>query len=172
MRCENADALTDGRLVSPSAERNKAPIGEVLKRVLPASGLVLEISSGTGQHVVHFARAMPSCVWQPTERDPDCLRSIAAWLAAEALENVKAPRCTGKVLPLASMSLGRRTKRGSETFFSLGRRRRPRPRNCPVMSKRENSRTVPSPFIGVGRGGQGVGTARFAMRPWVFIWTK
>ncbi len=34
---------------------------------------------------------MPSCVWQPTERDPDCLRSIAAWLAAEALENVKAP---------------------------------------------------------------------------------
>jgi cyclopropane fatty-acyl-phospholipid synthase-like methyltransferase len=52
---------------------------------------VLEISSGTGQHVVHFARAMPHRVWQPTERDADCLRSIAAWLAAEKLENVNAP---------------------------------------------------------------------------------
>jgi cyclopropane fatty-acyl-phospholipid synthase-like methyltransferase len=91
MRCENADSRPDGRLVSPSAERNKGPIAEVLKRILPARGCVLETSSGTGQHVVHFARAMPSCVWQPSERDPDCLRSITAWLAAEALENVKAP---------------------------------------------------------------------------------
>jgi cyclopropane fatty-acyl-phospholipid synthase-like methyltransferase len=91
MRCENAGCLADGRLVSPSAERNKAPIAEVLQRVLPTRGSMLEISSGTGQHVVHFARAMPNCVWQPTERDPDCLRSIAAWLAAEALQNVNAP---------------------------------------------------------------------------------
>jgi cyclopropane fatty-acyl-phospholipid synthase-like methyltransferase len=91
MRCENADALTDGRLVSPSAERNKGSIAEVLERVLPGSGFVLEVSSGTGQHVVHFARAMPHRVWQPTERDPACLRSIRAWLSAEELENVKAP---------------------------------------------------------------------------------
>ena len=92
MRRENADAPTDGRLLSPSAERNKGPIAEVLQRVLPGSGSVLEISSGTGQHVVHFACAMPDRIWQPTERDADCLRSITAWLAAEGLENVKAPR--------------------------------------------------------------------------------
>jgi SAM-dependent methyltransferase len=91
MRCENADALADGRLVSSSAERNKGPITDVLERVLPESGSVLEVSSGTGQHVVHFARAMPHLVWQPSERDADCLRSISAWLAMARLENVKAP---------------------------------------------------------------------------------
>ncbi|MGA7326838.1 MAG: DUF938 domain-containing protein [Rhodomicrobium sp.] len=91
MRCENADVLTDGRLVSPSAERNKGPIAEILLRVLPESGCILEISSGTGQHVVHFARLMPYLIWQPTERDADCLQSIAGWLAAEAPANVNAP---------------------------------------------------------------------------------
>jgi len=55
------------------------------------SASVLEVSSGTGQHVVHFARAMPHRVWQPTERDADCLRSITAWLAMDELDNVKAP---------------------------------------------------------------------------------
>src|SRR5258706_5204051 len=91
MRCENAEVLTDGRLVSPSAERNKGLIAEVLARALPENGTVLEVSSGTGQHIVHFARAMPHLVWQPTERDPDCLQSIAAWLAAQPLTNVNAP---------------------------------------------------------------------------------
>jgi cyclopropane fatty-acyl-phospholipid synthase-like methyltransferase len=91
MRSENADALTDGRLRSPSAERNKGPIAGVLQRVLPESGSVLEVSSGTGQHAVHFARAMPHHVWQPTECDAACLQSIAAWLATEKLENIKAP---------------------------------------------------------------------------------
>ena len=91
MRCENLDNLAGGRLVSPSAERNKAPIAEVLKQSLPGQGLVLEVSSGTGQHVVHFARAMPYLTWQPSERDEDCLQSIAHWLAAEPLGNVRAP---------------------------------------------------------------------------------
>src|SRR3974390_361049 len=91
MRCEDADALADGRLVSPSAERNKGLIAEVLLRALPKTGCVLEVSSGTGQHIVHFARAMTGLVWQPTECDTDCLRSIAAWVASEGLENIKAP---------------------------------------------------------------------------------
>jgi Protein of unknown function (DUF938) len=90
-RSEDANLLTDGRLASPSATRNKAPIAGVLQRVLPRNGCILEVSSGTGQHVVHFARVMPHLVWQPTECDADCLRSIAAWLAAERLENVKLP---------------------------------------------------------------------------------
>ena len=59
--------------------------------MLPERGVVLEVGSGTGQHVVHFARAMPDLVWQPSERDADCLRSIAAWLSIEALSNVRPP---------------------------------------------------------------------------------
>lgn len=91
MRCEELGVLGSDRLVSPSAERNKVPIAEVLAQVLPERGIVLEIGSGTGQHVVHFARAMPTLTWQPSERDPDCLRSIAAWLALEKLANARAP---------------------------------------------------------------------------------
>ncbi|MGA7486289.1 MAG: DUF938 domain-containing protein [Xanthobacteraceae bacterium] len=91
MRCEDRDDLADGRLISPSAERNKGPIAEVLERVLPADGVVLEVASGTGQHVVHFARAMPHLTWQPSERDEASLRSIAQWVAAEALPNIRAP---------------------------------------------------------------------------------
>jgi SAM-dependent methyltransferase len=76
---------------APSAERNKGPILEVLRRALPASGLALEIASGTGQHVAHFARALPAWRWQPSELDPAMRRSIAAWIAAEGLANVAAP---------------------------------------------------------------------------------
>ena len=81
----------DKRLVSPSAERNKEPIARLLARILPDRGIILEVSSGTGQHAVHFARAMPHLLWQPTERDADCLASIASWSAAQALPNVNAP---------------------------------------------------------------------------------
>jgi cyclopropane fatty-acyl-phospholipid synthase-like methyltransferase len=91
IRCENAGRLDQARLVSPSAERNKGPVAEVLQRVLPESGCILEVSSGTGQHVVYFARVMPHLVWQPTEYDQECLQSIAAWCAFEGLANVKPP---------------------------------------------------------------------------------
>jgi hypothetical protein len=91
MRCETAEVLANGRLVSPSAERNKGPIGEILKRILPAQGEVLEVSSGTGQHVLHFAQAMPHIRWQPTERDADSLKSIASWLGQPLPPNVNAP---------------------------------------------------------------------------------
>jgi len=77
------------RCSSPSVERNKGPILEVLRRVLPPRGLVLEIASGTGQHVAHFARALPQLRWQPSEVDPELRRSIAAWI--EGLANVAAP---------------------------------------------------------------------------------
>jgi SAM-dependent methyltransferase len=89
--CEDDDLLAGARLVSPSAERNKGPIAEVLQRVLPESGCILEVGSGTGQHAVHFARVMPHLVWHPAECDPECLRSIAAWSAIEGLANVKPP---------------------------------------------------------------------------------
>lgn len=82
---------TNSRLTSPSAERNKGPIAELLLRLLPSQGTVLEVSSGTGQHVVHFAQAMPHLRWQPTERDAGSLASIAAWAEAAQLPNIGAP---------------------------------------------------------------------------------
>ena len=91
MRLEDLDTSKHGRLASPSADRNRGFIAEVLSQVLPQSGLVLEIASGTGQHVVHFARAMPHLTWQPSERDSDCLRSICGWIDLEALPNVRPP---------------------------------------------------------------------------------
>jgi len=91
MRLEHLNAPGDGRLASPSAERNREPIAKVLSQVLPQSGLVLEVGSGTGEHTIHFARVMPHLTWQPSERERDCLRSISAWAAVEAQANVLQP---------------------------------------------------------------------------------
>lgn len=77
--------------IAPAAERNKAPILGVLKRELPPDGLVLEVASGTGQHVVHFAAALPGLSWQPSDCDESMRNSIAAHVSASGLENVAAP---------------------------------------------------------------------------------
>jgi SAM-dependent methyltransferase len=82
---------TEARQSAPAAGRNKDPILGVLQRVLPQSGLVVEIASGTGQHVVHFARALPRLTWQPTEPDAQMRQSIAGWLAEAGLSNVLPP---------------------------------------------------------------------------------
>ncbi len=76
---------------SPAAERNKQPIVEILQNVLPASGEVLEIASGTGQHIVHFATALPGMVWQPSDPELDNCATIAARIAASRLTNIHAP---------------------------------------------------------------------------------
>lgn len=78
-------------LESPAAERNKDAILDVLRRVLPAAGSVLEIASGTGQHVVHFARTLPTHHWQPSDPDPEMRASIRAHVAAQTLGNVAEP---------------------------------------------------------------------------------
>jgi hypothetical protein len=75
----------------PAPERNKAPILDVLARVFPDTGRVLEISSGSGQHVVHFARHLPSLVFQPSDIDDENLASIRAWRRDEALPNLLEP---------------------------------------------------------------------------------
>ncbi|MGB5314028.1 MAG: DUF938 domain-containing protein [Polyangiales bacterium] len=76
---------------APAAERNREPILEVLRRVLPASGTVLEIASGTGQHAVFFSERLPPLRWQPSDPAADALRSIRAWVSEEARENLLAP---------------------------------------------------------------------------------
>ncbi|MCX4144737.1 MULTISPECIES: DUF938 domain-containing protein [Paraburkholderia] len=76
---------------SPSAERNREPILAVLREVLPATGRVLEIASGTGQHAICFAGALPGLDWQPSDIDADARASITAWIAHAGLANVRAP---------------------------------------------------------------------------------
>jgi Protein of unknown function (DUF938) len=60
----------------------------VLAQVLPAQGIILEVASDTGHHAVAFARRFPSLLWQPTEQNPELLRSIEAWRTEEPLANV------------------------------------------------------------------------------------
>ncbi|HVY48743.1 MAG TPA: DUF938 domain-containing protein [Minicystis sp.] len=79
------------KLHAAATERNRAPILEVLARVLPTKGFVLEIASGTGEHAVHFARALPGVRWQPTDADAAALGSIAAHRAEAELPNLLAP---------------------------------------------------------------------------------
>lgn len=78
-------------LFSPAAARNAAPIAELLTRVLPPSGLVLEIASGSGEHAAHFARALPALVWQPSDPDEAARRSIVAHANAAGLANIRSP---------------------------------------------------------------------------------
>ena len=85
------ETLTSGGLESPAAERNKQPILEVLVARLPPSGTVLEVASGTGQHVAHFARALPRLRWQPSDSDADLRAAAAARIAAAGLDNVLTP---------------------------------------------------------------------------------
>jgi len=76
---------------SPPAERNKQAIADVLARVLPKAGLVLEIASGTGQHAEHFSRAFPALTWQPSDTDVDALATLAERVRRAALPNLRAP---------------------------------------------------------------------------------
>jgi hypothetical protein len=75
----------------PAPERNKGPILEVLRRVLPRSGTVLEIASGTGQHAEYFARELPALTFLPSDVDPENLASIREWVRDAALPNLREP---------------------------------------------------------------------------------
>lgn len=84
-------ADTAAKQHAPATERNREPIADALREILPESGLVLEIASGTGEHAVHFARVFPALAWQPTDVSDAALASIAAWRTESALANVRAP---------------------------------------------------------------------------------
>lgn len=88
---QGEQAGTDQRLQAPSAQRNREAILAVLHEILPPSGLVLEIASGSGEHAVHFAAALPGLTFQPSDPAPDALASIAAWAQESGLSNIRPP---------------------------------------------------------------------------------
>ncbi len=81
----------DPRAFSPASQRNRQPILEVLARVLPGSGLVLEVASGGGEHALWFAQHLRPLAWQPSDPDPACRRSIAAHAAGVHCPTLKPP---------------------------------------------------------------------------------
>jgi Protein of unknown function (DUF938) len=86
-----ATAGGDVRKVAPAVARNRDAILAILQTLLPPSGTVLEIASGSGEHIVHFAAALPALRWQPSDPDETALASIAAWVAASGVTNVQPP---------------------------------------------------------------------------------
>jgi SAM-dependent methyltransferase len=83
----------DGRLDAAAFQRNHEPIWGVLAKFLTGkSGDVLEAGSGTGQHVVHFARQTPDVIWWPSDLNEAHLKSIAAWRAHSGLPNIRPPQ--------------------------------------------------------------------------------
>ena len=87
-------ASTDGhgRRTASAAARNAPAIVQMLRDVAPSKGRALEIASGTGQHIVQLATALPGLSWQPSDVDPARLTSIAAWAADALLPNLR-PAC-------------------------------------------------------------------------------
>jgi SAM-dependent methyltransferase len=82
---------SDPRRYCSHVVRNREPILDVLRRVLPSRGLVLEIASGSGEHAAYFAAKLPALNWQPTDQDQDALASIAAHRNAAKLGNLLPP---------------------------------------------------------------------------------
>jgi SAM-dependent methyltransferase len=77
------------RREAPAAARNRDPILEVLRQHLPKKGLVLEFASGTGEHVVHFAAALPALTFQPSDPNESARASIDDWAKTKGLGNVR-----------------------------------------------------------------------------------
>ena len=76
---------------APATLRNRDAIVGVLQDILPDSGMVLEIASGTGEHAVYFGQKFPGLIWQPSDPDPECCRSIEAWKNRAGVTNVRPP---------------------------------------------------------------------------------
>jgi hypothetical protein len=84
-------AQEDARRFAPATLRNRDPILDLLRTTLPSSGVVLEVASGSGEHIMYFARQLPNLAWQPSDPSPAARASIAAWGADERLTNVRPP---------------------------------------------------------------------------------
>jgi hypothetical protein len=84
-----AEEKGDVRKHAPATLRNREAIAAILVEELPVTGLVLELASGSGEHVAHFARELPGHHWQPSDPDASARASIAAW--CDGLTNVLPP---------------------------------------------------------------------------------
>src|SRR5262245_42519594 len=105
-RMESLARTADLRRHAPAAERNRQPILDVLRRVLPPQGTVLEIASGTGQHAAFFAASLPDLTWQPSDRDDAEFGSITAWARHEQAGNALPPLVldvTGDAWPIGTV---------------------------------------------------------------------
>ena len=85
------DGGSGDKRYAPATLRNRDAIAAVLAEWLPTIGTVLEVASGSGEHVVHFAAAFPALDWQPSDPDPAGQVSIAAWTAEAGLANIAPP---------------------------------------------------------------------------------
>lgn len=81
----------EAKRTAPATERNRDAITHVLKGCLPPQGTVLEIASGTGEHIIHFVAQFPHLDWQPSDSDPLALASITAWRAESGSANLRSP---------------------------------------------------------------------------------
>ncbi len=81
--------MTDSRLFAPAVARNRDPILAVLRQILPSKGVALEIASGSGEHVAHFAAALPDLSFQPSDPNPQARASIDAWIGQTGLRNIR-----------------------------------------------------------------------------------
>ncbi|NJM77770.1 MAG: DUF938 domain-containing protein [Acaryochloridaceae cyanobacterium RU_4_10] len=81
----------DSRKFAPATQRNREPILSVLQEVLPQKGLVLEISSGSGEHAVFFAPQLPHHYWLPSDPNLTALESIRAWQQAQPTQTLLPP---------------------------------------------------------------------------------
>jgi hypothetical protein len=97
--------MSDDCQYAPATLRNRDFILDVLRDVLPTTGVILEVASGSGEHIVHFAKNIPALVFQPSDPGRDALLSIAGWMKATGVTNVRAPIALAgvtSVWPIAS----------------------------------------------------------------------
>lgn len=87
-KAQFGDTGADARRFAPAAARNRDPLLEVLRGVL-TDGLVLEVASGSGEHAVHMAGALPGLTWQPSDPDEGARASIDAWTRESGLPNIR-----------------------------------------------------------------------------------
>ena len=83
--------MIDHRLYAPATLRNRDVILDVLRSVLPTTSVVLEVASGSGEHIVHFAQNLPGLTFQPSDPSLEALLSISAWVKATRVTNVRPP---------------------------------------------------------------------------------
>src|SRR3546814_16148668 len=81
----------DARRHAPATLRNRDAIAQVLRDILPGTGRVLEIASGSGEYVVHFAGSFPHLSWRPTHTHPDAFTSLSGWTPKAGLTHIPPP---------------------------------------------------------------------------------